>query len=151
MPAHTPHAWVSTCRCIPFASLTKIWILAEPLPATVGEREPEARGISPPPRPPPTSARIFGAIVLALVVLGAVGYRFWLALGPIGNAPTSDETVVGLMALHLWRYHEVQAFYWHQPYGGTLQTWLMAPFVGVFGAFSDVLYAVLDPRIRLSG
>ena len=90
--------------------------------------------------------RVVGAIALALVVAAGIGYRFWLALGPLGRAPTSDETVVGLMALHLWRNHELHAFYWHQPYGGTLQTWLMAPFVGMFGTsiFSLRLVTTLE-------
>jgi dolichyl-phosphate-mannose-protein mannosyltransferase len=97
-------------------------------------------------RPPLASARTFGAIAIALLVAGGVAYRFWLALGPLGQAPNSDETVVGLMALHLWRHHEVQTFYWHQPYGGTLQTWLMAPVVGLFGTsiFSLRLVTTLE-------
>jgi hypothetical protein len=106
---------------------------AEPLPAWTDERGPARPDVASPPRHPVMSTRTFGVVVLILVVLGGVVYRFWLALGPLGQAPTSDETVVGLMALHLWRNHEIQAFYWHQPYGGTLQTWLMAPFVGAFG------------------
>jgi hypothetical protein len=119
---------------------------AEPAPAPDEEREPDEPDLAPAPPPPLTSARVFAAVVLAFVVLGGIGYRFWLALGPLGRAPTSDETVVGLMALHLWRNHEMQAFYWHQPYGGTLQTWLMAPFVGMFGTsiFSLRLVTTLE-------
>jgi hypothetical protein len=93
----------------------------------------EAPAVAPPPRPPVLSRRTFGAVALILVVVGGIAYRFWLALGPLGRAPTSDETVVGLMALRLWRHHELYTFYWRQSYGGTLQTWLMAPIVGVFG------------------
>src|SRR5689334_19298961 len=104
---------------------------ADPLP--VSERAAGASDGSSPRRPVGATVRAFGAGALALVALGGIAYRFWLAMGPLGRAPTSDETVVGLMALHLWDAHEMQAFYWHQPYGGTLQTWLMAPVVGAFG------------------
>lgn len=104
---------------------------ADPLPAS--ERDADASDAPPPRRPVGAAVRGFGVAAVVLVALGGIAYRFWLAMGPLGRAPTSDETVVGLMALHLWDAHEMQAFYWHQPYGGTLQTWLMAPVVGAFG------------------
>jgi hypothetical protein len=38
------------------------------------------------------------------------------------------------MALHILRHHQFRAFYWGQNYGGSLESILVAPFVGVFGA-----------------
>jgi hypothetical protein len=111
----------------------------DPIPEA--ERDPELDAddadidveVTPPRRPPITAAATVAAIALAIVVLGGIGYRIWLALGPLGRAPNSDETVVGLMALRLWRHHQVSPFFWHQQYGGSLQAILMAPIVGLFG------------------
>ncbi len=73
-------------------------------------------------------------MVIGLIVVGAVALRLWLALGPLGRSPDSDEDVVGLMALHIVRHHEFHAFYWGQTYGGSIESILVAPFVAAFGA-----------------
>jgi len=104
--------------------------------------DPETEPDAAPSRPPAGRASSFFVGALILVAIGGIAYRFWLALGPLGQAPNSDEAVVGLMALHLWRDHETRAFFWHLPYGGTLQTWLMAPLVGMFGTSIFSLRAV---------
>jgi hypothetical protein len=97
-----------------------------------GELHSETAPPETPRRPWPAIGSLFvGAVILAAIA--GVAYHIWLALGPLGRAPNSDEAVSGLMALHLWRDHETRAFFWGQTYAGTLQTWLMAPFVGMFG------------------
>ncbi len=83
------------------------------------------------PDAPPRSRGLIG--VMAILVVGAVVLRFWLAFGRLGRIPNSDEAVVGLMALHVLRHHEFRAFYWGQPYGGSLESILVAPFVAIFG------------------
>jgi hypothetical protein len=119
---------------------------SDPTAAPEHEDDLETTELAGPRRPRILSTRTFGVVAFILVVLGGVAYRFWLALGPLGRAPTSDEAVVGLMALRLWRNHELYTFYWRQSYGGTLQTWLMAPVVGLFGTsiFSLRLVTTLE-------
>jgi len=68
---------------------------------------------------------------LGVVAVG-VAFRFWLAVGPLGR-PSSDESVVGLQALELVRHGHLDAFYWGQAYGGSLESILVAPWVWLFG------------------
>jgi hypothetical protein len=112
--------------------------------ASVAERAPEPEsGPEANARPSPAGfASSFFVGAAMLLAIGGIAYRIWLALGPLGRAPNSDEAVVGLMALHLWRDHETRAFFWRLPYGGALQTWLMAPIVGLFGTSTFTLRAV---------
>src|SRR4051794_4072944 len=74
--------------------------------------------------------------VLAAVALTAIGIgtcvRLWLLLGSRG-AITGDEAVVGLMARHVVAHGQIDAFFWGQHYGGTLEVLLTAPFVAVLG------------------
>jgi hypothetical protein len=69
----------------------------------------------------------------ALLVGAGIAFRFWLAFGPLGH-PSSDESVVGLMALELLRHGHLHAFYWGQSYGGSLEAVLVAPWLWLFGA-----------------
>jgi uncharacterized membrane protein len=98
-----------------------------------------------------SEARTALAVGVVVLVVGAVAYRLWLTLGPLGRTPNSDEMIVGLMALHLLRHHEVHAFYWGQTYGGSLESMLVAPFVWLFGTttlglrFASVLLGLLAP------
>ncbi len=105
---------------------------------TVGSARlmPEGGGSEDLARPRRASAptRILGWAVLGVLVVGAVVLRLWFVLGPLGRSPSSDEDIVGLMALHLLRHGELRAFYWGQSYGGSLEAILVAPFVAVFGA-----------------
>jgi len=80
----------------------------------------------------------------ALLVAGGIAFRFWLAYGPLGH-PSSDESVVGLMALELLRHGHLHAFYWGQAYGGSLEAVLVAPWLWLFGtnAFALKLTTVL--------
>ncbi len=86
------------------------------------------------PRRASARTRIFGWSVAAAFVAAGLVLRLWFVLGPLGRSPSSDEDIVGLMALHLVRHGELRAFYWGQSYGGSLEAILVAPFVAVFGA-----------------
>jgi hypothetical protein len=66
-----------------------------------------------------------------LLVVGIVG-RIAYYVSPFG-VPDADEAVGGLMAKHELHGQFISAFYWGQAYGGTLETWLAAPLVGIFG------------------
>ena len=66
------------------------------------------------------------------LVAAGIAFRFWLAFGPLGH-PSSDESVVGLMALELLRHGHLHAFYWGQSYGGSLEAVLVAPWLWLFG------------------
>jgi 4-amino-4-deoxy-L-arabinose transferase-like glycosyltransferase len=81
----------------------------------------------------PSRTRYIGVAIALVVVLIGVAFRAWLWLGPLGH-PDSDESIVGLMTLRLIHHGDVRAFYWGQPYGGAPESWLVAPFVGLFGA-----------------
>jgi hypothetical protein len=86
---------------------------------------------------PPLRARFAALPPWFLVWLG-----FLVLTGIVGRAsyylsafgvPDADEAVGGLMARHELHGQFVGAFYWGQAYGGTLETWLAAPLVGIFG------------------
>lgn len=68
---------------------------------------------------------------MGLVLLG-VAARIAFYASRFGNFD-SDEAVGGLMARELLDGH-VTTFYWGQAYGGPFETWLAAPFVGLFGS-----------------
>jgi hypothetical protein len=72
-----------------------------------------------------------GALVGGCVA-SAVVLRWYFAVGP-HTSPSSDEAVVGLMAMRLLHGHLPGAFYWHQTYGGSLESVAVAPFIGLFG------------------
>ena len=75
--------------------------------------------------------RLVDGAAIVLVVAG-VAFRCRLAWGPLGH-PSSDEAVVGLMALELLRHGHLHAFYWGQSYGGSLEAILVAPWLALFG------------------
>lgn len=69
--------------------------------------------------------------IIVVVIAGLVGLvlRAWLIFHyPI----TSDEAVVGLIAQNAMHGH-FNAFYWNQPYGGTIEPDIIALFFLVFG------------------
>ncbi len=70
-----------------------------------------------------------GSLLGALIV-GTIG-RLVMLTGAQGEIH-ADEAVVGLMARAL-SHGDVQVFYWGQVYGGTLETFPLAPLVHVFG------------------
>jgi Dolichyl-phosphate-mannose-protein mannosyltransferase len=78
-----------------------------------------------------SAPRWLTAWLVFLVVVGIVG-RVAYYLSPFG-VPDADEAVGGLMAKHELHGQFISAFYWGQAYGGTLETWLAAPLVGIFG------------------
>jgi hypothetical protein len=80
------------------------------------------------------------AVTAAALVVVAVGiaFRWWLAVGPLGR-PSSDESVVGLQAFELVHHGHINAFYWGQAYGGSLEAILVAPWVWLFGTTTFAL------------
>jgi 4-amino-4-deoxy-L-arabinose transferase-like glycosyltransferase len=77
-------------------------------------------------------------VLLALVGLAG---RIAFYVSPFG-VPDADEGVGGLMAKHELHGQFVGAFYWGQAYGGTLETWLAAPLLAIFGPSYVALRAV---------
>ncbi len=67
-----------------------------------------------------------------LACAAGVAFRLWLGFGPLASYD-SDESIVGLMAMHLLHHGKLSVFYWGQPYGGSLDAVLAAPFVALFG------------------
>src|SRR5438067_2635953 len=83
-----------------------------------------------------------GATWLALGAILALGIalRAWILSGPLGEVE-ADESVVGLMALHI-QAGEFPAFYWGQPYLGSLEAYLVAAALALAGPSNLVLKAV---------
>ena len=75
----------------------------------------------------------------AILTLGIV-LRAWILTGPLGEVE-ADESVVGLMALHI-QAGEFPAFYWGQPYLGSLEAYLVAAAFALAGPSNLVLKAV---------
>jgi 4-amino-4-deoxy-L-arabinose transferase-like glycosyltransferase len=73
----------------------------------------------------------FPAWIVLLALVGIAG-RIAFYVSPFG-VPDADEAVGGLMAKHELHGQFVGAFYWGQAYGGTLETWLAAPLLAIFG------------------
>ncbi|HWE61734.1 MAG TPA: hypothetical protein VHB98_08490 [Chloroflexota bacterium] len=65
------------------------------------------------------------------VLLVAAGLR-WLLACTAYLLPNSDQVMVGLMARHILA-GEWLAFYWGQPYNGTLESWITAGIFRLFG------------------
>jgi Dolichyl-phosphate-mannose-protein mannosyltransferase len=87
--------------------------------------------------PPSASRRRVFAIraVVGLAIVGGIALRLYFAVGP-HSSPNSDEAIVGLMAVRLLHGQLPPAFYWHQYYGGSLESVAVAPFVALFGTTS---------------
>lgn len=71
--------------------------------------------------------------VLAVAAAVGVGLRAWVLRSPLGVLD-SDEAIVGLMARRLAFRGEWRAFYWGQPYGGTIEPILTAAVVKAVGS-----------------
>jgi 4-amino-4-deoxy-L-arabinose transferase-like glycosyltransferase len=90
-------------------------------------------------------------VMLAIVVLGALGTRVWLSFGPLGGID-SDEAVTGLISRRMLQNGEFPAFYWGQNYGGTLDAVALAIPIWVFGtstALVKVFYLLTGALISL--
>ncbi len=81
-------------------------------------------------RDEPISRHHFG-LQLGIILLAGIGLRVWLVLRGI-PVLDSDEATVGLMALHM-QHGDISAFFWGQPYMGTLEAFLAAPLLWLFG------------------
>ena len=79
------------------------------------------------------------ALVVGIVLAG-LALRAWILAGPLGEVE-ADESVVGLMALHILR-GERPAFYWGQPYLGSLEAYLVALAFALAGPSNLVLKLV---------
>src|SRR2546430_10809652 len=72
------------------------------------------------------------------VVLAAVAFR--AVLIAVGTPPTnSDEATMGLAAVHIGAGHDQPVWFYGQAYMGTLEAYLAAPFVALFGPHTAVL------------
>lgn len=71
------------------------------------------------------------SVLVVAAVSGAL-LRAWIVVSQVGRMD-ADEAVWGLMAKHVLD-GELPTFFWGQTYGGTLEAFLSAPFVAVFGA-----------------
>jgi 4-amino-4-deoxy-L-arabinose transferase-like glycosyltransferase len=69
--------------------------------------------------------------LLALILLLGAALRLWMVAHDVPMVD-SDEGAFGLMALHL-RHGDWSIFMWGQPYMGTFETFLIAPFVAILG------------------
>ncbi len=88
----------------------------------------------------PSSRLLFTvAVPVAAFLVGAI-VRGWLLLGPLREME-ADEAIVGLMALHILQ-GEHQAFYWGQPYLGSLEAYSAALAFAILGPSPVVLKAV---------
>ena len=101
-------------------------------------------GSSSPPatEPRPAIGQLGNAVwpAFALLVLAGVGLRAWIVAGPLGEVE-ADESVIGLMALHALQ-GEYPAFYWGQPYLGSMEAYLVAAAFAVFGPSNLLLKLV---------
>lgn len=70
-------------------------------------------------------------ILIAAALAIGIALRSWV-YGSVLGAPDSDEAIVGLMARHVL-HGELTVFFWGQPYGGSQEALLAAPFVAIFG------------------
>jgi hypothetical protein len=87
---------------------------------------------------PTTSGRAW--LVLGAILALGIALRVWILSGPLGEVE-ADESVVGLMALHI-QAGEFPAFYWGQPYLGSLEAYLVAAAFALAGPSNLVLKAV---------
>jgi hypothetical protein len=78
--------------------------------------------------------------VAGLILLAGTALRAWILASPLGEVD-ADESVVGLMALHI-QAGELPAFYWGQPYLGSLEAYLMAAAFWLAGPSNLVLKIV---------
>src|SRR5262245_1334275 len=68
-------------------------------------------------------------LIAALVVIaGGVWLRLWMVYGN-QTSIDSDEALAGLMAVRLLKHGDIHTFWWGQNYGGSLQSFLVAPFI----------------------
>ena len=86
------------------------------------------------------SRHAYGALVFAAIGLAGLGLRAVVLHSSLGTLD-SDEAVVGLMARH-FTSGGFRAFYWGQPYGGTVETGLASTLFTVFGPSTGALKAV---------
>lgn len=80
-------------------------------------------------------------VVLAAAALGGILLRVWVLGSPLGSL-TSDEAIVGLMARHALSDGQITAFFWGQPYGGSLEPLLAAGLFAVVGSGTIALKMV---------
>jgi len=72
------------------------------------------------------------ALAAAAVFLVALAYRLYAILVTVPE-PTGDESLVGIVALHIASGRDHPSYFYGQHYMGALEAYLSAPFVGVFG------------------
>src|SRR5215207_8644283 len=86
------------------------------------------------------SRRTYGVWLTALVLLG-LAFRLAILASPLGELD-GDEAVVGLMARHIAYSGERPAFYYGQPYLGSLEAFSAAPLFAVTSSSTQLLKLV---------
>jgi hypothetical protein len=85
-----------------------------------------------PDAPPTERWRPRPALVAALLIVLGTAYRLYLILNLM--PPTnSDESTIGIAALHIAQGRDFPIFFYGQHHMGTLEAYLAAPLVGAFG------------------
>ena len=79
----------------------------------------------------PAMTRRTFAIALGIILVAAVGWRWWLLARGLPELD-SDEATYGLMAQHIAR-GEFSIFLWGQNYMGSLESLLLVPIFALFG------------------
>lgn len=85
--------------------------------------------------------RLFLFIIGFFGISIGVALRLFIVYSTQLRAISSDDAVVGLEASRMLQGH-FQAFFWGQPYGGTLETALVAVISAIFGSSVSVLILV---------
>src|SRR5439155_3105240 len=84
-----------------------------------------------------SAGRLRALFAVSVVLLSGIALRVWILSGPLGEVE-ADESVVGLMALHI-QAGEHPAFYWGQSVLGSLEAYLVAAAFFLFGPSNLVL------------
>ena len=116
-------------------------VAVEPVPAPAGSRWQRLTAWP----------RQAGALLTVCLAFGAV-LRVMVSRSILGR-PNADEAVAMLMARHV-ADGEFRSFYWGNNYGGTLSSFVEAPFVKVFGTHILMFRAINSahgPGVRVVG
>ena len=85
------------------------------------------------PEPPATGRwRPRPALVAALLIVAGLAYRLYLTLN-LTPPTNSDESTIGIAALHIAEGRDFPVFFYGQNHMGTIEAYLAAPLVAAFG------------------
>jgi 4-amino-4-deoxy-L-arabinose transferase-like glycosyltransferase len=78
-------------------------------------------------------------IIFILVILTRILFLF----SPVGQSIDADEAIFGLMAQKIAALEDFPIFFWEAHYGGTVISYLAAPFFRVFGSSLLILRLIM--------